>query len=69
MRLMHELHLNAYVVVHSKSNLCKGDVGEFNQCQSQLQMLFADGLPGSIAEFMAYRLLYYTMQGNAVGKK
>lgn len=36
----------------------QGDLGEYNQCQSQLRTLYAYGLPGSQMEFLAYRILY-----------
>jgi hypothetical protein len=39
-------------------------LGEFNQCQTQLIILYEEGWKGNEFEFIAYRLLYYIAQNN-----
>jgi len=49
---------------HARAALEYGDNAEYNQCQAQLAILYAKGLPGSHAEFGAYRLLYQSVYAN-----
>lgn len=46
---------------HARAALEYGDMGDFNQCQTQLSILYAEGIPGCHAEFAAYKLLYQTV--------
>lgn len=46
---------------HGRASLEYGDVAEFNQCQTQLTGLYAEGVPGCRAEFTAYHMLYQTV--------
>ena len=53
---------------HARCALENGDVGEYNQCQGQLQQHYASGIPGSKAEFLAYRILYQAVHAGKGGR-
>ena len=44
---------------HARMSLRAVDMNEYNQCQTQLKQLYAKGIRGAEAEFVAYRVLYY----------
>jgi hypothetical protein len=51
---------------HARMALEAGDLPEYNQCQSQLQGLYAEGIKGCCSEFASYGLLYIVFQhGNS----
>lgn len=65
-RIKNEFTVKVYEI-HARIALEMGDLGEYNQCQSQLRGLYAYGIKGSAMEFLAYRILYLLHTKNRRG--
>ncbi|CAE6417339.1 unnamed protein product [Rhizoctonia solani] len=50
--------------IHARMALEAADLVEFNQCQSNLRLLYEAGIPGHANEFLAYRILYLNYTKN-----
>ncbi|KAE9618546.1 hypothetical protein Lalb_Chr02g0143871 [Lupinus albus] len=62
-RIRNQLTVKVYET-HARLALEFGDLPEFNQCQSQLKTLYAEGIEGSYMEFAAYNLLCVILHSN-----
>ncbi|CDY44640.1 hypothetical protein Bca4012_029026 [Brassica carinata] len=62
-RIHNHLTVKVYET-HARLALEAGDLPEYNQCLSQLKILYAEGIEGCSLEFAAYSLLYITLHSN-----
>ncbi|GAB4836517.1 hypothetical protein Ancab_001429 [Ancistrocladus abbreviatus] len=62
-RIRNELTAKVYET-HARLAIEFGDLPEYNQCQSQLKSLYAEGIAGCHMEFSAYNLLYVMVHSN-----
>ncbi|XP_042508047.1 SAC3 family protein A-like isoform X2 [Macadamia integrifolia] len=62
-RIRNELTVKVYET-HARLSIEAGDLPEYNQCQSQLQSLYAEGIKGCHMEFSAYNLLCAILHSN-----
>ncbi|XP_062231606.1 SAC3 family protein A-like isoform X2 [Phragmites australis] len=62
-RIQNELTVKVYET-HARLAMQAGDLPEYNQCQSQLKRLYAEGIRGCYFEFSAYNLLCVMLHSN-----
>ncbi|KAJ1820434.1 hypothetical protein LPJ56_003437 [Coemansia sp. RSA 2599] len=62
-RITNDFTVEVYEL-HARIALETNDLGEYNQCQTQLKQLYSMGLSGHSMEFLAYRILYFLYTRN-----